>query len=179
MDLLGYEEDEILMKPIEGFVLSEDWPMVRENYRKRLSEELDNIHSQFRMIKKNGDVIFVEAHGSRIQYKGQPTIIGTMIDTTDRKHAEEELHHRMKLQGILEMSGTICHEFNQPMQAVSCCTELLMSCSSADVNCHRKLQMIKEQTKRMGKITMKLMTLNNYSVKNYIGIGNIVDIHKN
>jgi hypothetical protein len=31
----------------------------------------------------------------------------------------------------------------------------------------------------MGKITIKLMTINDYSVNNYIGIGNIIDIYRN
>jgi PAS domain S-box-containing protein len=176
MDILGYPENEILMKEIKNFIVPEDWPMVRENFRMRLAGEVDSIHYELRMIRKSGEIVFVEAYGSQITYKGQPTIIGTVLDISDRKRAEEEMRYREKLQGVLEMAGGICHELNQPMQTISGYSDLLLTNLSND-QIYEKLYKIMEQIKRMGAITNKIMTINHAKTQDYAGISRIITIN--
>ena len=177
-DILGYPEDEIVMKVATDFVVPEDLPMVRAYFRRRISGEVDSLRYELRMIKKSGDVIFVEVYGSRIVYNGQAAIIGTLLDISDRKRAEEEARHREKLQGILEMAGAICHEMNQPMQIISGYSDLLLMTISENDPIHGKLDTIIKQIHRMGTITRKLMTIKDYETQDYAGISRIVDINK-
>lgn len=55
-EIFGYTVEELIGKkgPID-LVLPEDWPIVKENLRKRLSRESEAIHYNFRGIKKNGE----------------------------------------------------------------------------------------------------------------------------
>jgi C4-dicarboxylate-specific signal transduction histidine kinase len=129
------------------------------------------------VIKKNGDIAFIEAHGSRIEYKGKPTIIGTALDISDRKRAEEEAHRRVKLEGILEMAAAICHEMNQPMQTISGYSDLLLMNISKTDKIYGKLDVISKQIDRMCTITSKLMAINNVEIQDYVGISRIVDIN--
>ncbi|MCK5339748.1 MAG: response regulator transcription factor, partial [Desulfobulbaceae bacterium] len=39
---------------------------------------------------------------------------------------QDRLKEREKLQGVLEMAGAVCHEINQPLQAVSGWSEILL-----------------------------------------------------
>jgi PAS domain S-box-containing protein len=177
-DILGYTVDELVMQPTTGFVAPEDWPMVREYFRMRLSGEVDSLHYELKMVKKGGEVILVEAYGSQIIYNGQPAILGTLLDISDRKRAEEEQLHREKLQSILEMAGAICHEMNQPMQIISGYSELLLKNISENDPIHGKLDMIHKQTQRMGSITRKLMKIKEYQTQDYAGVSRIIDINK-
>jgi PAS domain S-box-containing protein len=177
-DILGYTVDELVMQPTTGFVAPEDWPMVREYFRMRLSGEVDSLHYELKMVKKGGEVILVEAYGSQIIYNGQPAILGTLLDISDRKRAEEEQLHREKLQSILEMAGAICHEMNQPMQIISGYSELLLKNISENDPIHGKLDMIHKQTQRMGSITRKLMKIKEYKTQDYAGVSRIIDINK-
>ena len=177
-DILGYTVEELDMHPPTAFVVPEDRPMVRESFRMRLSGEVDSLHYELRMVKKGGEVILVEAYGSQIIYNGQPAILGTLLDISDRKRAEEEQLHREKLQSILEMAGAICHEMNQPMQIISGYSELLLKNISEDDPIHGKLDMIHKQTQRMGSITRKLMKIKEYQTQDYAGISRIIDINK-
>jgi PAS domain S-box-containing protein len=177
-DILGYTVDELTMKPPKDFVAPEDWPMVREYFRQRLSGEVDSLHYELKMVKKGGEVIIVEAYGSQIIYNGQLAILGTLLDISDRKRAEEEQLHREKLQSILEMAGAICHEMNQPMQIISGYSELLLKNISENDPIHGKLDMIHKQTQRMGSITRKLMKIKEYQTQDYAGVSRIIDINK-
>ncbi len=91
-ELNGYAvEDLIDKKGPKDLVFPEDWPMVEEHTRKRLSGGVESLHFEFRGITKDNRIINVEVYGSRTIYKGRPAVVGTMLDITDRKRAEEKL----------------------------------------------------------------------------------------
>jgi PAS domain S-box-containing protein len=72
-------------------VLPEDWPTVEENLRKRISGEIESIRYEFRGLTKSKKSIYVEVYGTRTVYHGRPAVIGTLLDITERKRAEEAL----------------------------------------------------------------------------------------
>lgn len=87
------------------------------------------------------------------------------------------LVEKEKLQGVIEMAGAVCHELNQPMQAVSGYSELLMMGIKDDNPFYDKINRIKTQVYRMGGITKKLMEITRYETKDYLN-GKIIDIEK-
>jgi len=84
---------------------------------------------------------------------------------------------REKLRVIIEMAGAVCHEMNQPLQAISGLSEFLLMKVPEDNPLYPNLQKIIEQTDRMGEITGKLMNVTRYETKSYLK-GKIVDIDK-
>ena len=95
----------------------------------------------------------------------------------ERKRAEQERIEKEKLQGIIEMSGAVCHELNQPMQVVSGTSVLLMMNIQDDNPLYENIKTVKEQIDRMGTITKKLMGITKYITKDYLK-GKIIDIDK-
>jgi len=89
--MLGYSKDEILGRDAVEMVHPDDRVMVRENIRRRMEEKVKDVHYEFRMRKKDGDVVFVEVLSSYTLYQGKPSIIGSLLDITERKQAEEKL----------------------------------------------------------------------------------------
>jgi len=88
---------------------------------------------------------------------------------------QANLLEKEKLQGVIEMSGAVCHEMNQPLQVVSGIAELLMMDIEENSPQYEKVIMLKEQTERMGAITNKLMKITSYKTKAYLD-RNIIDI---
>ncbi len=91
-ELFGYTVEELTdkMGPSD-VVFPEDFPVVRENLRKRVSGEIKSIHYSFRIIRKNKEIIYVDVYGARTTYNGQSAVIGTLLDITERKKAERAL----------------------------------------------------------------------------------------
>ncbi len=91
-EILGYKVEEVIDTLRVGDVIfPEDWPMVKESLGKRISGELPSHHYEFRIVTKNKDIKYVETYSSLTEYEGKPAIIGTLLDITDRKRAEEAL----------------------------------------------------------------------------------------
>lgn len=95
--IFGYQVEEVQnVKGPKDIVHEEDWPLVEENLRKRISGEIDAINFRFRGVKKDGEVIHVEVYGSRTDEHGRPAVIGTLLDISEqirnRNAREKELH---------------------------------------------------------------------------------------
>ncbi len=90
-----------------------------------------------------------------------------------RKLVQEE-----KLKGVLEMAGAVCHELNQPLQAISGFAQLLLMQMPKEDEHFEYVTIIKDQVDKMGKITKKLMRITKYETINYIEKTRIIDINK-
>jgi len=92
-EIFGYAEKELIDKlGPEQVVFEEDWPLVKENLRKRIEGEVESVHYTFRAMTKDKKVIEIEAFGSFTHYQGRPAIIGTLLDISERKRTEMALH---------------------------------------------------------------------------------------
>jgi len=85
------------------------------------------------------------------------------------------LLEKEKLQVIFEMTGAICHELSQPMQAISGNSELILMNIQKDNPLYRNVKTIKDQVDRMGDITRKLKRVTRYKTKDYIN-SKIIDL---
>lgn len=85
------------------------------------------------------------------------------------------LLEKEKLQVIFEMTGAICHELTQPMQAISGNSELMLMSIQKDSPLYRNAKTIKDQVDRMGEITRKLKRVTRYKTKDYIN-SKIIDL---
>ena len=91
-DIFGFSAEELTQVPVLDFIVEADRLLVGGNILKRLHGEVDNVHYELRMLRKDGKVIDVEAHGGRVDYNGRPAILGTLLDITERKQAEARIN---------------------------------------------------------------------------------------
>ncbi len=94
-DLFGYTPEELIDKqsPLIA-VHPKDRALVEENIRRRLAGEVKSLRYEFLGQRKDGSTLNVEVHGSLINYRGKPAIIGNLIDITERKKLFEEVQKR-------------------------------------------------------------------------------------
>jgi two-component system, sporulation sensor kinase E len=91
-NVFGYEPEELTNTvPVETIIYESYRHITTENVKKRLSGEVESVHYEAMGLKKDGSANWVEFYGSRANIGNEPTIIGSMIDITERKKAEEEL----------------------------------------------------------------------------------------
>jgi len=92
----------------------------------------------------------------------------------------EHLKYEEKLKGVLEIAGTVCHEFNQPLQVISGSAELLLLEleMAPDAPGSDLAKTIVEQALRLGAINRKLMKITRYEKRDYIGGSTIIDLER-
>ena len=82
-----------------------------------------------------------------------------------------------KLRGVIEMAGAVCHELNQPLQAVSLYSELLLdNLTDTDPN-YLSMRNVQQAVDRIATLTRQIMQISRYEGKDYLNT-RIVDIHK-
>ena len=90
---------------------------------------------------------------------------------------QTSLIEKEKLQGVIEMSGTVCHEMNQPIQVIAGYSELMLMDISEDNPLYKKIKIISEQIDKLALITEKLMRVTKYETKDYLE-SKIIDIDR-
>ena len=91
-EVFGYKPDELINTVSVETIIDKDYrDITNENVRKRISGEVESVHYETKGLKKDGSNNWVEFYGSRANIGDEATIIGSMIDITERKAAEEEL----------------------------------------------------------------------------------------
>lgn len=90
--IFGYEPKELVSsKRVLDLVSPENRSLVAENIRKRLEGNVEGIQYSFVGLRADGSRIDVEVHGNKMEYNGKPAIIGSLLDITERKRAEDAL----------------------------------------------------------------------------------------
>jgi len=90
---------------------------------------------------------------------------------------QNAMSEKEKFKGVIEISGAICHELNQPLMVISGYSEILLLDCPEDHPQHKAVKEINTQAGRMGAITKKLMKITQYKTKTYLN-GTIVDINE-
>ena len=90
--MFGYEVEEVVGRlRSTDLTCPDDRPLVAENMRRRLQGDVEEMRYEFRGLRKDGSVFPVEVHGRRIEHGGRIGVLGTLIDNTERRRAEDEL----------------------------------------------------------------------------------------
>jgi PAS domain S-box-containing protein len=97
--ILGFTQEE-MMAPgmnIAETIHPEDLPQVREQIRRRIDSETEIVHHFFRGRRKDGSIIHAEVLGSRTEFGGRPAALGMLLDSTERKLAEDKVAEQVRM----------------------------------------------------------------------------------
>jgi len=106
LSIFGFTPQEVLnTRKILEIVHPEDRKKVIKLFTSNLKGDISKSGFQFRIIKKNGEIAWVEVLNNLINYEGKPALLGTMLDITDRIKAEQR--NRIMSQLLLSLNDAI------------------------------------------------------------------------
>ena len=92
LQIFGYaHKEEILGASVALVVHPEDRDLVLEISRRRQRGEHAPSRYEFRGLRKDGSVVYVEATATKTAYRSEAASLVFLRDITERRHAEEEL----------------------------------------------------------------------------------------
>lgn len=131
-EIFGYTVEEVLasLKPID-VVTKDEHDRVNSLIESRLNKEVESVHYTARGVKRNGDKIWVEIHGSNIELEGRQVITGTVLDITERVNTEESIKSLLKKtteqnSRLKEFSFITSHNIRSSVSNLMGLTELLL-----------------------------------------------------
>jgi PAS domain S-box-containing protein len=100
LEMTQVSPKEITNRPFTDFIHPDDRALVFERYQHRISGEDVPPYYDFRVIGKNGTVIWVQISAVRIIWNGKPATLNFLTDITERKQSEEALRTTHEWLGI-------------------------------------------------------------------------------
>jgi PAS domain S-box-containing protein len=91
-EIHAYRPEEMVdhMGP-RDLVHPDDWESIADSLEDGFPEGQKFLHYHCRERTKDGETIYVEVLGSRTVYRGKPALMGTLLDITDQKRADNAL----------------------------------------------------------------------------------------
>ena len=106
LELTGYgRPEELVGKPLFAHIHPDDRERVETFIRRRQKGEPAPSRYEYRIIRRDGSVVWIEISTSVIAYKGEKASLGYLRDVTERKRAEEELRDsEQRLSSVIQGS---------------------------------------------------------------------------
>ena len=89
--ITGYSGEEITSRPFVDFIHADDRDMITDRHTRRLQGEDIPRSYTFRMLRKNGSLLWVQLDTVLINWQGKPATLNFMTDITERKRIEDAL----------------------------------------------------------------------------------------
>jgi len=109
---------------LERIIHPDDYPRMAENIRMRLAGEIPTIRYTLRGVRPDGEIIYLDVHGTRTDLGGRPALIGVGYDITDRVRAEREREAAMRARDRFYAMAS--HELRTPVSTVMLYNDLLL-----------------------------------------------------
>lgn len=91
-EIFGYQPHEIINNIDPALLVhDDDKSMVAGNLEKRLTGKASLLKYEFKGLKKDDSIVYVQVLGTVMQYKGRPAVMGSLINITELKETTEAL----------------------------------------------------------------------------------------
>ncbi|MFZ5950151.1 MAG: response regulator [Candidatus Rifleibacteriota bacterium] len=184
----GLEAWNVVSDPQSPQILLIDWMMPQMTgleLCRKINEELDRERFYILILTARGDKQdmiaaldagaddFISKPWNNEELRARVNVGARMLKL------QQQVAKRQKLQGILEMAGSVCHELNQPLQVAMGYSDMLLMDLEETSKIREPLERIVDSVNKMGELTGKILKLTDSQSISYIdGYSNIIDIHK-
>ncbi len=163
-ELTGYSTDELLSMHFWDVVHPDDRELVRQRGLARLRGENIPPHYEFRIVRKDGTIRWIDFTSGKIQWQGITAAIGSAFDITERKLAEEEkkkledqLLHAQKMEAIGRLAGGVAHDFNNMLNVIIGYAEIVLGNLHQDDLLRKEVEEIIKAAARSASLTQQLL----------------------
>ncbi len=160
LQIFGFNSpEEVLGKPVDITVHEDDRERVIEmnNRRRQKSEETPDPY-EFKGVKTNGDVVFIEVFATETTHRGESVTLGYLRDITGRKSLESQLLQAQKMEAIGTLAAGVAHDFNNILTTLMGYGNLLQMKMSPDDPLLAYVDHILASTGKAASLTQSLLT---------------------
>ena len=142
----------------------QDRALVSDQLSRLNGEDHANVQLALRGVRKDGGLVQAEAFCSVTEFGGQPAIIATVIDISDRVKLEGQLRQAQKMEAVGRLAGGIAHDFNNLLTAIRGNAELMSHRVKQDPAMAAEVDEILHAADRAASLTRQLLAFSRKQV---------------
>ena len=89
--MFGYAREEFIGRRLIDCITPDSIEEVMRNYHLRIQGDVTSIHYFTKGLRKDGSVVHLELHASRVECMGRPALTGVALDITERVQAQQRV----------------------------------------------------------------------------------------
>ena len=142
----------------------QDRPLVRDQLARLDPDRMPSVQLAMRGVRKDGEVIQVEAFCSVTEFGNQRAILTTVHDISDRVKLEDQLRQAQKMEAVGRLAGGIAHDFNNLLTAIRGNAELMSHRVKKDPAMAAEVDEILHAADRAASLTRQLLAFSRKQV---------------
>jgi len=151
-ELVGYSDEELAQMDA-GDIWDLIHPDDRDELRQRMNDRIEGRpippRYEYRFVRKDGEVRWVESFTSRVEYTGTSAVQTVIVDVTDRRESEREL--RVAKDRALLYLDLMGHDLAQQLQVILN-SAALMNSAVEESNKESFMKVIADSVRRCARI---------------------------
>jgi PAS domain S-box-containing protein len=159
LELTQYSANELAQMPFTEFIHPQDRDMVLERHRKRLKGEEALSTYDFRIISKNGNLLWVHINPVLITWEGRPGTLNFLRDITSQKKLEAQLRQAQKMEAIGTLAGGVAHDLNNILSGLVSYPELVLLDIPEESPLRKPMLTIQKAGQKAAAIVQDMLTL--------------------
>ncbi|MGE5340521.1 MAG: ATP-binding protein [Candidatus Omnitrophota bacterium] len=158
LTMFGYTESEIIGGNALRLAAESERPAIEKFLDPGLIKDGEATAYEFQGITKEGQIIHLESYSTRIIFQGQPAVLKTIIDVTERKRLETELNKNQQLESVGVLVDGIAIDFDKLLAVITRNLSAILGHTDTSAEAAKFLKPAAKASRQASDLVEKLIT---------------------